>query len=132
MNSITFIPSRWQSFCAAGSRSDEIKHGHTGRTVRACSPLTCVFGHGGLIRVSLFLKDDVAELQHSRDHLQHTWRDNGTLGPAAGGGLSKSDADSQMISSWEKLMMCMASMVSWKFSLSCCPGMGMLPLDRKR
>lgn len=41
-------------------------------------------------------------------------------------------SDSQTISSWEKLMMRMASSVSWKLSLSCCPGMGMLPFDKKR
>lgn len=40
--------------------------------------------------------------------------------------------DSQTISSWEKLMMRMASNVSWKLSLSCWPGMGMFPFDRKR
>lgn len=41
-------------------------------------------------------------------------------------------SDSQAISSWEKLMIRMASNVSWKLSLSCCPGMGMLPFDKKR
>lgn len=39
-----------------------------------CWVFTCVLRHGGLIGVSLFLKDNVAELQHCRDHLQHACR----------------------------------------------------------
>lgn len=36
-----------------------------------CQMLTCVLRHGGLVSVPLFLKDNVAKLQHCRDHLQH-------------------------------------------------------------
>lgn len=42
----------------------------TGRCV-----FTCVLRHGGLVSVSLFLKDNVAELQHCRHHLQHAWQE---------------------------------------------------------
>lgn len=36
--------------------------------------VTCIFRHGGLISVSLLLKDNVTKLQHGRDHLQHAWQ----------------------------------------------------------
>lgn len=39
-----------------------------------CWTPTCVLWHGGLVGVPLLLEDDVAELQHRRDHLQHAWR----------------------------------------------------------
>ncbi|TNN58557.1 hypothetical protein EYF80_031177 [Liparis tanakae] len=100
-------------------------------------------------------RDDVAKLQHCRDDLQHAWRDGQMTcqpSPEGGGGREVTEQHqenkrwkrynafqgtsgkfySQTISSWEKLMMCMASRVSWKLSLSCWPGMVTLPLDKKR
>lgn len=115
----------------------------------ACSMFTGVLRHGGLIGVSLFLKDNVAKLQHCRDHLQHACKDTiSSISAELGNGTGREEthklnhrkpfrahlenSSSQTISSWEKLMMCMASSVSWKLSLSCWPGMVMLPFDKKR
>lgn len=88
VKSVTFIPMRWLTFCAADaekkkSKTVELKDGRkrnkdNGQLVEVSPRLgrTGVVGHGGLVRVALLLEAHVPELQHRGHHLQQACMKN--------------------------------------------------------